>query len=66
MTHLVHINPLLFEPGDRLSLVEFLERWEQMPGLQFAELIDGVVHMPSPVSLSHASVDGHIHGVLWS
>ena len=64
MTHLVHINPLLFEPGDRLSLAEFLERWEQMPGLQFAELIDGVVHVPSPVSYSHGSVHGNIQALL--
>jgi Uma2 family endonuclease len=54
MTHLVHVDPLLFEPGDRLSLNEFLELWEKMPNLQFAELIDGVVHVPSPVSLDHA------------
>lgn len=66
MTHLVHINPLLFEPGDRLSLAEFLERWEQMPGLQFAELIDGVVHVPSPVSYSHSSVHSNVQGFLWA
>lgn len=65
MTHLVHINPLLFEPGDRLSLAEFLERWEQMPGLKSAELIDGVVHVPSPVSYSHGSVHSSIQGLIW-
>ena len=57
MTHLVQVNPLLFEPGDRLSLHEFLDRWERMPGLKFAELIDGVVHMPSPVSYPHSRHD---------
>jgi hypothetical protein len=64
MTHLVAIDPLLFEPGDRLSLSEFLERWEQMPALKFAELIDGVVYMPSPLSHEHARRDGQMHLVL--
>jgi hypothetical protein len=58
MTHLALINPLLFGPGDRLTLEEFLERWEQMPGLKFAELFDGVVYMPSPVSVEHGRRDG--------
>lgn len=61
MTHLALVNPLLFEPGERLTLDEFLRRWEQMPGLKFAELVDGLVHMPSPVSLEHSQRDGHIH-----
>jgi Uma2 family endonuclease len=41
------IPPL--EPGDRLSRVEFERRYEAMPGLKKAELIEGVVYMPSPV-----------------
>ena len=42
--------------GDRLSSVEFLKRWEAMPELKQAELIEGVVYcMPSPVSISHGS-----------
>ena len=57
MTHLVHINPLLFEAGDRLTREEFLELWERMPALKFAELIDGVVYLPSPVSLEHGQKD---------
>src|SRR5690349_11447752 len=57
MTHLVYINPLLFEPGDRLTREEFLERWECMPALKFAELIDGVVYLPSPVSSEHSRKD---------
>jgi Uma2 family endonuclease len=66
MTYLVQVNPLLFEPGDRLSLDEFLERWEQMPELKFAELIDGVVHMPSPVSIDHGRRDSQLHNLLGS
>lgn len=41
------IPPL--ENGDRLSAAEFLRRYKSMPGLKKAELIDGVVHVPSPV-----------------
>jgi len=37
------------EPGDHLSRAEFERRYDAMPGLKKAELIEGVVHMPSPV-----------------
>ena len=37
------------EPGDRLTRAEFERRYDAMPGLKKAELIEGVVHMPSPV-----------------
>src|ERR1051326_5028720 len=57
MTHLIYLDPLLFQPGDRMSLEEFLQRWEQMPDLKLAELIDGVVYMPSPVSPLHGRRD---------
>ncbi len=30
-------------PGQRLTVREFLRRWESMPAVKFAELIDGVV-----------------------
>ena len=48
---------LLLAPGDRMDLEEFLARWEQEPELKFAELIDGVVYMPSPVSVPHSDFD---------
>lgn len=64
MTHLLADHPLLFEPGDRLSREEFLARWECMPELKKAELIDGVVYMPSPVSLVHSLFDTIVHMVL--
>jgi hypothetical protein len=57
-THLVPVDPLLFEPGDRLALADFLARWERMPSLKFAELVDGVVHVPSPLSYEHGRRDG--------
>src|SRR5580704_12546620 len=37
------------EPGDRLTREEFERRYEAMPHLKKAELIEGVVYMPSPV-----------------
>src|SRR5947209_3493330 len=43
------IPPL--EPGDRLSRAEFERRYDAMPNLRKAELIEGVVYMPSPVRL---------------
>ena len=60
MTHPGIIEPNLLRPGQRMSLDEFLERWEQMPELKFAELIDGVVYMASPVSIAHADWDALI------
>src|SRR5262249_35635889 len=36
--------------GDRLSRAEFERRYDAMPHLKKAELIEGVVYMPSPVS----------------
>jgi Uma2 family endonuclease len=42
--------------GDRLTREEFELRYHAMPEVKKAELIDGVVHMPSPVRfLSHAT-----------
>ena len=45
------IPPL--ENGDRLSRPEFERRYDAMPGLKKAELIEGVVHVPSPVRCRH-------------
>lgn len=39
------------EPGDRLTRDEFERRYEAMPDLKKAELIEGVVYMPSPVRI---------------
>ncbi len=41
------IPPL--EPGDHLTRDEFERRYDAMPGLKKAELIEGVVYMASPV-----------------
>lgn len=47
--------------GDRLSRDEFERRYAQMPDVKKAELIEGVVYMPSPVHAeSHGTPHGHI------
>ncbi len=38
------------QDGDRLTRAEFERRYEAMPELKKAELIEGVVHMGSPVT----------------
>src|SRR6516225_9664816 len=46
--------------GDKLSRDEFLRRWEAHPEIKFAELIGGVVYMPSPLSRDHGVVDSRV------
>jgi Uma2 family endonuclease len=49
------------ENGDRLTREEFERRYEAMPRLKKAELIEGVVHMPSPVRhRGHGRQHGHL------
>jgi hypothetical protein len=38
--------------GDRLSMQEYERRYNAMPGVKNAQLIEGVVYMPSPVRYS--------------
>lgn len=52
------------EPGDRLTRVEFERRYEAMPALKKAELIEGVVYMPSPVRLRRHA-DPHFRLITW-
>ncbi len=56
-------TPVL-ENGDRLTRAEFERRYEARPDLKKAELIEGVVHVPSPTrSGSHARP--HAATVVW-
>jgi len=49
------------ENGDRLTAHEFLRRYETMPQVKKAELIEGIVYMGSPVRLTqHAGPDSII------
>src|SRR5450631_1806266 len=55
------IPPLV--DGDRLSREEFHRRYLAMPHVKKAELIDGVVYMPSPVRNDvHAQPDQDLSG----
>ncbi|HEX5421689.1 MAG TPA: Uma2 family endonuclease [Gammaproteobacteria bacterium] len=47
--------------GDRLTRDEFECRFDATPGLKKAELLDGIVYMPPPVSHEyHSSPDGRL------
>jgi Uma2 family endonuclease len=53
------------ENGDRLTRSEFERRYDAMPHLKKAELIEGMVRMPSPVRVrSHGKPHGQIMGWL--
>lgn len=55
----VHIGDVLpLKHGDRLTRDEFERRYEAMPHLKKAELIEGVVYVPSPV---RADIHGGPH-----
>lgn len=48
------------ENGDRLPRCEFEKRCLARPDVKKAELIEGVVHMPSPVRATHAEKHGDL------
>jgi hypothetical protein len=56
------IPPL--EPGDRLTRDEFERRYEAMPRGVKAELLEGLVHMPSPTRFHHHGRP-HSHLITW-
>jgi Uma2 family endonuclease len=59
------LSPVVTPPGlvtgEQMSVDEFLRQWEELPDLKNAELIDGVVYVPSPVSRKHGNLDMRIH-----
>ena len=59
VTHQSKILPL--ENGDRLSRLEFERRYQAMPELKKAELIEGRVYMASPVRIIHGQPTSRIH-----
>ena len=56
------IPPL--ENGDRLSRSEFERRYQAMPHLKKAELVEGVVYMASPLRIQSHSVP-HSDLITW-
>ena len=58
--------PPALENGDRLTRCEFERRYALRPDLKKAQLIEGVVYMPSPVGFaSHGEPHAAILGVLF-
>jgi len=43
------------EQGDRLTRAEFERRYSAMPQVKKAELVEGIVYMPSPVRINKHS-----------
>ena len=58
-------RPPALHNGDRLTRAEFERRYEAMPHLKKAELIEGVVFVPSPVSSEHSEPHFNLIGWLW-
>jgi Uma2 family endonuclease len=54
-TALRRVPPLI--DGQKLSRAEFMRRYEAMPHVKKAELIGGIVHIPTPVSRTHGTRD---------
>jgi Uma2 family endonuclease len=57
----VEIPPL--RDGDRLTRAEFERRWDAMPEVKKAELIEGVVYMPAALSIDHGAP--HFDLIAW-
>jgi hypothetical protein len=57
----LEIPPL--RDGDRLTREEFERRWDAMPEVKKAELIEGVVYMPPSVSIDHG--EPHFGMITW-
>ncbi len=58
-----YVAPPPLESGDRLTRAEFERRYAATPHVKKAELIEGVVYMPSPVKIEHSRKHGQI--ILW-
>ncbi len=54
------LNIPTLQPGDRLNRAEFERRYHAMPDCKKAELIEGVVYVPSPAKLRHGQHHGRL------
>ncbi len=48
--------------GDNFTRDEFMRLWEMSPRIKRAELIRGVVYMPSPLSVEHGGFESSVGG----
>jgi hypothetical protein len=71
VSNVTRLPPLArLESGDHLTAEEFLNRYEAAPRLKKAELIDGVVYLPSPTrwglhAIQHQALSTWL-GVYWA
>ena len=56
--------PVSLEAGDNLTREEFHRRYCARPDIKKAELIDGVVYVPSPLRIDRHA-EPHLFVVLW-
>lgn len=56
LPHALAVGTPPLENGDRLTRSEFERRYDAMPSLKKAELIEGVVYMPSPVRVKNHGI----------
>ncbi|MEZ6127371.1 MAG: Uma2 family endonuclease [Planctomycetaceae bacterium] len=50
------------QPGDRMNRFEFERRYHAMPDCKKAELVEGVVYVPSPARLRHGQLHALVMG----
>jgi len=63
----IHPGYDLLENGAHFTASEFLRRYEASPDIKKAELVNGIVYMPSPVRLdNHGEPDSLIQGWLFN
>src|SRR5438270_7238905 len=68
MTSAERIKPGILpslEAGQHLDQPTFHERYEAMPPETRAELVGGVVYMPSPLRDDHGEIDNYVSGWLF-
>jgi Uma2 family endonuclease len=65
-THMVDLEKVIppLENGDRLTRLEFERRYNAMPQVKKAELIEGVVYMPSPTRFENHG-EPHCQIITW-
>ncbi len=63
-SRLVTPELIILESGDRLSRAEFERRYQAMPQLKKAELVEGVVYVSSPVRVNRHG-NPHSHIIAW-
>jgi Uma2 family endonuclease len=57
-------EPFELHPGDRMTRAEFHRVYEQMPERYRAELIGGIVYLPSPLKRRHGTIHPFVNAVI--